>query len=93
MLRGGSEFGGNGRPSQIGSSPRDSDGIRLGVGDGGCVVIETPDGRVILYDTGTTSGPDAFRRVVAPYLWNRGIQRIDEVFLSHADLDHFNGLP
>ena len=23
----------------------------------------------------------------------RGIRRIDEVFLSHADLDHFNGLP
>jgi competence protein ComEC len=65
----------------------------LAVGHGGCVVIETPDGRVILYDAGTTSGPDAVRRVVAPYLWHRGIQRIDEVFLSHADLDHFNGLP
>jgi competence protein ComEC len=64
----------------------------LAVGHGGCVVIETPDGRVILYDAGTTSGPDAVRRVVAPYLWQRGIQRIDEVFLSHADLDHFNGL-
>jgi competence protein ComEC len=64
----------------------------LAVGHGCCVVIETPDGRVILYDAGTTSGPDAVRRVVAPYLWHRGISRIDEVFLSHADLDHFNGL-
>jgi competence protein ComEC len=33
------------------------------------------------------------RRVIAPYLWSRGIDRIDEVILSHADLDHFNGLP
>src|SRR5207248_9543881 len=65
----------------------------LAVGHGGCVVIETPDGRVLLYDTGTTTGPDAVRRVVAPYLWSRGVRRIDEVFLSHADLDHFNGLP
>src|SRR5207245_1190663 len=38
----------------------------LSVGHGGCVVIETPDGRVILYDAGTIIGPDAVRRVVAP---------------------------
>jgi competence protein ComEC len=65
----------------------------LAVGHGGCVVMETPDGRVLMYDTGTTTGPDAVRRVIAPYLWNRGISRVDDVFLSHADLDHFNGLP
>lgn len=65
----------------------------LAVGHGTCVVIEEPDGRVLLYDNGTTTGPDAVRRVVAPYLWSRGITRVDEVFLSHADLDHFNGLP
>lgn len=65
----------------------------LAVGHGGCVVIEVPDGRVLLYDAGTTIGPDAVRRVVAPFLWSRGISRVDEVFLSHADLDHFNGLP
>ncbi len=80
----------------LGLQPRTSDELRvtfLAVGHGGCVVIETPDGRVLLYDTGTTAGPDAMRRVVAPYLWSRGISSIDEVFLSHADLDHFNGLP
>src|SRR5262249_46161402 len=27
------------------------------------------------------------------FLWSRRIHRIDEVFISHADLDHFNGLP
>ena len=80
----------------LGFHPRTSDEARvtfLAVGHGGCVVIEAPDGRVLLYDTGTTAGPDAVRRVVAPYLWSRGISRVDEVFLSHADLDHFNGLP
>jgi competence protein ComEC len=65
----------------------------LAVGHGGCTVIETPDGRTLLYDAGAVSGPDVTRRIIAPYLWNRGIRRIDAVFLSHADLDHFNGLP
>ncbi|MDY3553782.1 ComEC/Rec2 family competence protein [Gemmata sp. JC717] len=80
----------------LGLAPRASDEMRvtfLAVGHGGCVVVEAPDGRVLLYDTGTTAGPDAVRRVVAPYLWSRGVTRIDEVFLSHADLDHFNGVP
>jgi competence protein ComEC len=65
----------------------------LAVDHGGCAAIETPDGRVLLYDAGTTAGPDVTRRQIAPFLWSRGIRRIDEVFLSHADLDHFNGLP
>jgi len=65
----------------------------LSVGHGGCVVLETPDGRVLLYDAGTTLGPDVVRRTIAPYLWHRGVGRIDEIFVSHADLDHFNGIP
>ncbi|MCS6864617.1 MAG: ComEC/Rec2 family competence protein [Gemmataceae bacterium] len=76
--------------------PRPSDEARvafLAIGHGGCVVIECPDGRVLLYDAGTTIGPPAVRRIIAPYLWHRGVWRIDEIFLSHADVDHFNGLP
>jgi competence protein ComEC len=64
----------------------------LAVGHGGCIVVETPDGRTLLYDAGATAGPDCTRRQIAPFLWHRGIHRIDEVFLSHGDLDHFNGL-
>jgi competence protein ComEC len=64
----------------------------LAVGHGGCAVLETPDGQTLLYDVGSLTGPEVVRRNVAPYLWERGIRRIDEVFLSHADLDHFNGL-
>ena len=76
-------------------SDRPADELRvtfLAVGHGGCAVLETPDGRCLLYDVGTTGGPDVVRRIVAPYLWSRGIRRIDEVFVSHADADHFNGL-
>jgi competence protein ComEC len=64
----------------------------LAVGNGGCTVMETPDGRTLLYDSGALAGPDVARRQIAPFLWHRGVRRIDEVFLSHADLDHFNGL-
>ncbi|HJZ89901.1 MAG TPA: ComEC/Rec2 family competence protein [Gemmataceae bacterium] len=79
-----------------GTARPSSDELRvtfLAVDHGACVVIETPDGRVMLYDAGANSGPDVTKRRIAPYLWSRGIRRIDEVFLSHADLDHFNGLP
>jgi competence protein ComEC len=65
----------------------------LAVGHGGCTVLETPDGRVLVCDAGSMAGPEVTRRVIAPYLWHRGISRVDEVFLTHADLDHFNGLP
>jgi competence protein ComEC len=65
----------------------------LAVGHGGATVIETPDRRVILIDCGSMQGPEVTRRIIAPFLWHRGINRIDEVYISHADLDHFNGLP
>jgi competence protein ComEC len=65
----------------------------LAVGHGGCAVIETPGGRVSLYDAGSIAGPDLTRRQIAPFLWSRGIRRIDELIVSHADLDHFNGIP
>lgn len=79
-----------------GSIRPSSDALRctfLAVGHGGCTVLETPDGRTLLYDAGALAGPDVTRLRIAPFLWHRGIRRLDEVFLSHADLDHFNGLP
>ncbi len=65
----------------------------LAVGHGGCTVLEMPGGRVIVYDAGAITGPDVTRRHIAPFLWNRGYRRIDEIIISHGDLDHFNGLP
>ena len=76
--------------------PRTSDELRvtfLAVGHGCCVVLETPDGRTLLYDAGSMTGPRIASSIVAPFLWHRGIRRIDELFLSHADMDHFNGVP
>lgn len=78
-----------------GAAHMPSDELRctfLAVGHGGCTVIETPDGRTILYDAGSLAGPDVTRRQIASFLWYRGIRRLDEVIFSHADLDHFNGI-
>jgi competence protein ComEC len=76
--------------------PQVPDGLRLttlAVGHGTAVVIEPPDGRCLLYDAGSLAGPVVAQNHISRYLWSRGRTKIDEVFLSHADLDHFNALP
>lgn len=65
----------------------------LSVGHGLAVVVQLPGGRVLLYDAGQLGSPGGAARIVAGYLWSRGITHIDAVVLSHADLDHFNGVP
>jgi competence protein ComEC len=57
----------------------------LAVGHGLAVVIHTPGGRAMLYDCGRMGDPSVGRRIIAPALWSRGLSRIDEVVLSHAD--------
>ena len=65
----------------------------LAVGHGLAVLIHMPDGHTLLYDCGRLGDPTVGRRIVAPALWARGVSHIDTVFLSHADQDHFDGLP
>ncbi len=65
----------------------------VSVGHGSCVVLETPDGRTILYDAGSLGSPEFATQSVAGYLWERGTLRIDAIVLSHADVDHYNAVP
>jgi competence protein ComEC len=64
------------------------------VGQGDCSLIELPSGKNVLIDGGGTRDErfDIGRRVLAPFLWNRGIHRLDLVVLSHPHPDHMNGL-
>jgi competence protein ComEC len=74
----------------------------LDVGQGDSIFVAFPDGRTMLVDgggqagaevvDGFRSGPDVGEEVVSPYLWSRGIKRLDVVALSHAHHDHLDGL-
>jgi competence protein ComEC len=65
----------------------------LSVGNGSAAVLRVPGGKTVLVDAGHIAGPRVGARQIAPALWSAGIRRIDAVFISHADVDHFNGLP
>jgi len=74
---------------------RDSTLIFLDVGQGSATLITLPHGKTILVD-----GGGAFSRkfnvgesVIAPYLWNKGLTRLDAILISHPDADHYNGVP
>jgi competence protein ComEC len=66
----------------------------LDVGQGDAIVIEGPHGGAVLVDAGA-GGPyrlDAGERVVAPFLWNRGVLRLTAAVVTHADTDHAGGM-
>jgi competence protein ComEC len=63
------------------------------VGHGIGIVAELPDGRTILYDAGKLGSPLGATRPVSSVLWSRGITHLDALIISHADADHFNGIP
>jgi competence protein ComEC len=67
----------------------------IDVGHGSAVLAELRGGRNILFDGGCRSSPgfDCGASIVAPYLWRRGVARLDDIVISHADADHYNGIP
>ncbi|MFN3467910.1 MAG: ComEC/Rec2 family competence protein, partial [Candidatus Brocadiales bacterium] len=75
---------------------RDRGSLRMVVLDvrhGSCVFVEFPNGRTMLYDAGTRGYFDVGWHVIAPFLWQRGVRKIDLVVVSHEDADHFDALP
>ncbi len=69
----------------------------IDVGQGDSLLIVTPENKTLLMDSGglgatSRSDFDVGEEVVAPYLWSRGIRRLDVVAISHAHSDHIGGM-
>ena len=64
------------------------------VGQGTSTLVRFPTGETMLVDGGGyyDDSFDIGRSVLAPFLWARGIRRLDRVVLSHDHPDHANGL-
>ena len=80
----------------LGLRPVPTDGLRatfLSVGHGCAVLVELPAGRTLLFDAGSFVDGRRAQRTIQSALWSYGHSRLDAVVVSHADVDHFNGLP
>ncbi|PKK91701.1 MAG: MBL fold protein [Candidatus Wallbacteria bacterium HGW-Wallbacteria-1] len=70
----------------------------IDVGQGNSILIRVPGsgGKTILIDGGKSGNMyspfDAGRQVVVPFLKSQGVQRLDQIVLTHTHDDHVGGL-
>lgn len=67
--------------------------IAASMGHGCGLVVRGPAGRCLVYDAGRLGAGVAAGRGLSSLLWSEGIDRVDTLVISHADTDHFNGVP
>ena len=90
----------------VGFAPRPTAGdltiTMLDVGQGDAIVVRTPSGHVIMFDTGgklergstadgTSPAEDVGERIVVPALIRMGIHHVDLMILTHPHGDHVGG--
>ncbi|WP_342756796.1 DNA internalization-related competence protein ComEC/Rec2 [Kineothrix sedimenti] len=64
----------------------------LDVGQGDSIHIRSEAGMNYLIDGGSTSKSDVGNYQLIPYLKSQGVERLEAVFVTHADADHYNGI-
>lgn len=64
----------------------------LDVDQGDCIVLRTGKHKAVLSDCGSTGRSDIAAYVVIPYLMSQGITEIEDIYISHGDADHMNGV-
>jgi competence protein ComEC len=65
----------------------------LSVGHGQAIFTALEGSANILFDAGSISTKDPGRRIILPFLRQKGISKLNAIFLSHDDIDHINGVP
>jgi competence protein ComEC len=65
----------------------------LSVGHGQAAFIKTADNKIFFIDAGSMSKSNIGDTIVNPFLNYIAADKIDSVFISHDDIDHYNGLP
>lgn len=64
----------------------------LDVGQGDCMVIRSASGRIYLSDCGSSSVSQVGTYRLIPFLKAKGYGRLEGIFISHLDQDHYNGI-
>ena len=73
----------------------------IDVGQGDSIFLVAPDRSTLLIDAGGQVGAEAAAgaptfdtgdSIISPYLWSRGLRRLDVVVVTHSDMDHIGGM-
>jgi competence protein ComEC len=65
----------------------------LNVEQGDCTVFIIPESKsAVLFDTGGSKYKDIAVKEIIPFLYSKGINKIDKVIISHDDYDHVGAL-